>query len=767
MNLDDLRSRIQNAPTAPGVYRWLNASGDVLYIGKAKNVKNRLKSYVQKEADKSLGPWKLSLRKYIADFDVTVTDTELEALILETNLIKEHKPKYNVLMKDDKNYVYVRISNDEYPEVSVVRQMADPTSPRLRGASGAKYFGPFLSAYNIKRTLDTLHEIFRFRACSASIEKLNRGKESERACLQYQIGQCNGLCVGDISKEQYQAAIEEVMRFLKGDRKSAMHTLKDMMDSAAAEKKFEKAAKLRDTLLYIQSLEEKQVVSDTSRENTDAIGIALHGGKAQVVVMRERGGKLIDERQVALAGEADSVTAVIAEFLPQYYSNETDIPDLVLIQEDIEDRAVLEAWLRHTREKAVEIRAPERGKKSKLLSLAVANADQKITQQFAKWEAAAKNIETALSDLKEALSLPSIPKRIEGYDISHLGGTETVGSMVVMKNGKPANKEYRSFTLRTIQEGEIDDYKAMKEVLRRRLRYLKNDEEEWKQKGVALRKARKADQEAIVENRKKRDLDTDDNAYKETVIAEKDDVLVGMVRLQEHAKGLFEIRSVWVDESLRGNKLGHAIIRTLLKKKIKGKVYIIVEKELEEYYAQIGFRYVRSVPDAVQTSWKERSIDNMGLTPMIYEGSDTTDSSLTSQPDLLVIDGGKGQLSAVVEVLDDLDLQIPVIGLAKREEEVFLPNESFPVDLPKSSQASLLLQRLRDEAHRFSNAHREKRLAKGMVASALDDVPSIGPKTKAELLHKFQTVDNIKQASDSELLKILNEKQLTSLRISL
>lgn len=759
--MDNLRKQVNKAPEKPGVYRWLNKDGDVLYVGKAKNLKSRLKSYVQENPDKSLGPWKLSLIKHIADLDVTVTDTELEALILETNLIKEMKPKYNVLMKDDKNYVYVRISTDEYPELTVVRHMQDDQ---------AKYFGPYVSSYNIKRTLDTLHEIFHFRACSTSIEKLNRGTKPERACLQYQIGQCNGLCVGDISKEQYQYAIEEVMRFLRGHRKSALLALKDLMDSAAAEKKFERAAKLRDTLLYIQSLEEKQVVSDTSRENTDAIGIALQGGKSQVVVLRERGGKLIEERSIALAGEADSIPAVIAEFIPQYYSAETDIPDLVLIQEDIEDKAVLEAWLKEIREKSVEIRAPERGKKSKLLSLATANASQKISQQFAKWEAAAKNLETALQDLKTMIQLPDIPKRIEGYDISHLGGTETVGSMVVIKNGKPANKEYRSFTLRTIKEGEIDDYKAMKEVLTRRLRYLCNDEEQWQQAGITFGKARKAEEATLKEiiAQYPGTLEPDTVAYKDFIVArESTEKIIAFGAIVNNHGDLFELDPLWVDDAHRGSKIGQHICRLLLKKQ-KQKVYLLCKPYLEEYYAQIGFRYVREGPEILHTKIQDfidRYPDQEAEIMMVTEPKNQkVDASLVAVPDLLVIDGGKGQLSAVVEVLEELKLNIPVIGLAKREEEVFLPGESFPVDLPKTSQASFLLQRLRDEAHRFSNAHREKRLAKGMIASALDEIPGIGLKTKADLLNAFKTVDNIKQASDEQLLTILNTKQLSALR---
>lgn len=739
-NRENLRARINAVPDSPGVYRWLNSKGEVLYVGKAKSLRSRMKNYVQKDPDKSLGPWKLSLIKHITDFDVTVTSSELEALILETNLIKEIKPKYNVLMKDDKNYVYVRISTEDYPQVSVVRQMEEDK---------AAYFGPFLSAYNIKRTLDTLHEIFRFRACDASVEKLNRGKQPEHACLQYQIGQCNGLCVNEVTKQQYNDAIKEVTRFLRGNRQAALHTLREMMDNAAAEKKFERAAKLRDILLYIQSLEEKQVVSDTSRENTDALGIAMRNGKAQVVLLRERGGKLIEERSFALAGEAETIADVIEQLIPQYYSVATDIPDLLLIPEETEGQPVLEQWLTQTREKKVEIRAPERGKKSKLLSLAISNAEQKISQQFAKWEAAAQNIETALQQLKDVLKLPTLPKRIEGYDISHLGGTETVGSMVVIKNGKPANKEYRSFTLRTIQEGEIDDYKAMKEVLRRRLKYLAEEH-----KDITLKKLKKKEREDWSKDQKNR-LSVPKNWREEVLQILHNETVIATVDLRKSTKN----KTLYGTLCITDDSKVHLVL-DILEKKLGTQEWYLQSPDCTNNNALAIHGLLKAVKPIPQ-DFKPPTI----LT--LHRRKTTEDSSLLRTPDLLLIDGGKGQLSAVVEVLKELQLTIPVAGLAKREEEVYLPNETLPEDLPNNSQASFLLQRLRDEAHRFSNAHREKRIAKGLIASILDVVPGIGVKTKGLLLKEFGTIENMKSASDKQLLTIVSPSQLSALRKAL
>lgn len=737
---DELRKRVQKAPTEPGVYRWLNAKGDIIYVGKAKNLKNRMQNYVQKEPDKNLGPWKISLIKNIADFDVTITTSELEALILETNLIKEVQPKYNVLMKDGKNYVYVRIGvNEDYPSISIVRKMENDK---------AKYFGPYLTAYNIKRTLDMLDGIFRYRACDASIESLNRNKKPHHACLEFQIGKCNGLCVGEVSQKQYREGIEEVMRFLKGDYATTVVSLKDMMTTAAAEKKFEKAGKLRDTLKYIASLSEQQTVSDTSGEDTDAIGIAIQNGKVQVVVLHERNGRVIDERSFSVVGASDSIGEALSQLIPQLYSAAPEIPDLIVIPEEPDDREILEQWLTKIRGKNVELRAAERGKKSKLLALAQSNATQKISQQFAKWEAASKNISDALSDLKDVLKLPEIPKRIEGYDISHLGGTETVGSMVVMKSGKPSNKDYRSFTLRTIKEGEIDDYKALKEVLRRRLHYLQEDDGT-----LTLQKLKKKEREEWAKEAKNR-LALPKNWKEEIWKICKDDTDIITLDLRKSVK----------DPALYGQLIIHTKEDSLLHSALD-----LIEKEAgkKEWYLCLAeapdtntfalhglMKAVKNMPDHFKAVQEH----------LYHRRKTSTDASLHAMPDLLVIDGGKGQLSAVKSVLDDMKMTIPVIGLAKREEEVFLPGNSFPEDLPKDSQASFLLQRLRNEAHRFANSHREKRIAKGLIGSALDSIPGIGSVTKKELLQKFGSVDAMRKAADSEVLKVVNQKQLQALR---
>ena len=623
--LKKLRARVARASQKPGVYRWLDKNGNILYIGKAKNLRNRMKSYTQKEPDKSLGPWKLSLIKKIADVDVTITATELEALILETNLIKEHKPKYNVLMKDDKNYVYVSISTQKsYPDVSIVRRMEN---------DGSKYFGPFLSARDTKRTLEMLHELFPFQACKRSIDTLNRDPNAEcKPCIEEQIGRCCGLCTGKLSKDEYKSRIDEVIRFFKGTRDHVTKKLQELMQEAAEKKKFERAAKLRDTLNYIETLNEQQIVSDTSGENIDAVGVALQKDRAQVVVLQERNGRLIGELSFALAGQADTTKEILEQFLPQYYSEVTDIPDLILVGEPIDSIETIETWLctdtRHKTQdtrKKIQILMPERGKKSKLLIMAEENAKEKVKQQLAKWESEAAQVEDSLTELKELLDLKEKPKRIECYDISHHGGTETVGSMVVFEDGKAKNKDYRSFTIRTMRKGEVDDYKALKEILSRRLRHLKKD--------------------------KKKEFEG------ESIALEKND-----------------------------------------------KVYVIIDKAHEGSYLERGFITVRKIPKELAKKVAKKEV------VMLFDcKKHKPDSSLTSVPDLLVLDGGKGQLSTGTEVLKKMNLDIPIISIAKREEEIYAPGNNLPLPLRKGGEAQFLIMRMRDEAHRFANWHREKR----------------------------------------------------------
>ena len=771
--LDHLRKAVATAPGKPGIYRWLDPKGEVLYVGKALSIRSRLRSYVGPKGT-SQGPWKESLMKKAAAVEWTVTRNELEALILETNLIKELRPKYNVMMKDGKNYVYVRISiRDEFPSVSIVRQLEE---------DGAEYFGPYLQKWQIERLLDFLHEVFPFKASLRVLQALNArardGKSLDEPLTkseswEIQIGKHCALGTGAYTHEQYREAIEAIMRFLRGDRAEAKAALREAMAQAAVDKKFERAARLRDALLFIEELAVPQNVSDTSGANTDAIGIAMQTDQAQVMVVRERGGKIIGEEYLKLSGRAESEAEVLRQAILQYYQTATDIPETILIGHELEDQAVVEAWLRMMRDQAVQVCVPERGKKSKLLQMAERNAEERARRERAAWEIAAHAVEDALQELQTVLQLPALPARIEGYDISHLGGTETVGSLVVFKNGKAANSEYRSFTIRTLTEGQVDDYAALREVLKRRLCHLagstKIEAELWKAKGITFGKAKKSEAKRLDEivNKDSR-LTPAMIDYREFLVARRGEDIIGCVRLHKHPTGTVELKSLWVAQEERGSKLGQVLLRKLLARVKKGKVYAACHPDLEEYYVNVGFHPIYVAPPVIQERLDKEAKEFPERRPAFighYETSkNKPDVSLSARPDLIMIDGGKGQLSTAVSALKAAGYDIPVIGLAKREEEIFRPGESLPILLPKESQGRFLLMRLRDEAHRFANRHREKRLKTTSVRSALDALPGIGDKTKQALIKHFGDLPGILAADDGALLRVVNRTQLRALR---
>jgi excinuclease ABC subunit C len=773
-NLTQLKKRVASAPTEPGIYRWLDEEGTVLYVGKAKNLRNRLRSYVNKE--NGAGPWKQSFLQKIADFEVTVTNTELEALIFETNLIKELKPKYNVLMKDDKNYVYARVTvRDPFPRVESVRRIEH---------DGAKYFGPLSTGAELETQLTMLRSLFPFRTCSMEIvskeseegiplEVECKYKDRPTPCLDFHIQKCSAPCIGRRTPEEYfKESIEGIMTFLKGDYESVRPLFEERMKLAAQDHKFELAAQFRDYLTSLDRLAGRQLVSDTSGEDSDIIAVAVLSERADVVVMRQRNGRLIGDSSFSLAGRAENASDVLDQFLPQYYGEGEEIPESVIISEEVSDRKVLEDLLSQKKGRRVRLILPERGKKSHLLQLAEKNVREKARQRELKWEAEKRNTESALSDLQKLLSLPSSPFRIEGYDISHLGGTETVGSMVVMVGGKARNDQYRSFTIRSLKSGEVDDYKSLKEVLARRLRYLvgglKFEEAQWKEMGVTFGKARKKEKEII------RDIIRNDATLSyehvrafDFLVARKKDAIVGFSRILKHKGGTKEFLSLWAHEKYRGRKLGQFLCRKMLSKETKDKVYALLKVSLVPYYEEIGFQLVRRGPKVLEkdlkhlrTSQSDTEWEMMMFNPRQHRD----DVSLLSKPDLLVIDGGKGQVSAVQEVLKTLKLKIPLIGLAKREEEVFVSGRKQPVFFPKDSQAKFLLMRLRDEAHRFANRHREKRGKAAAQTSALDEIPSIGDETRKKLLQRFGSISSIRTASDEELLTILSEGQLGEMR---
>lgn len=751
-----LKKRITEVPTEPGIYRWLNKEGEVLYVGKAKNLRNRLRSYLNGVE----GPWRQSLVKQIVDFDVTITTSELEALVLETNLIKKLRPKYNVLMKDDKNYVYVRVSiSEDYPRLDVVRRIVE---------DGARYFGPFLSAYDTHRTLEVLHQIYHFKACRASLDFKNSiTKLQPRECLEHQIGRCNGLCISALSKEEHRKNIEEVMTFFKGNRDPAIASLKEMMRKAALDKKFERAAELRDFLTLFAGYAEKQLVSDPSGANTDIVGAVLLSGRASVVVLQQRDGKVMGEHHLNLAGQAENIGDVLEQFLPQYYEAVTDLPETILVAEDFDERELFSAFLTLHKGKSVKVAVPERGKKSGLMELAVKNALMKAKQSESKWESDLRSTTEALQELQTLLGLPNPPKRIECFDISHLGGTETVGSMVVFKDAKPARDHYRSFTLRALKTGDIDDYRSIREVIARRFKYLKAASD---QSSVSWKKLKKKEVEQWNEEYPKR-MVVAKGWRQEVVVVEEEKMRGGEEREEKEKLMMIDLRRKKGEKMLIGSmellskdrELLHQALDLVEKKIGKDELYVFsADRNARDILALHGFFLASDGFEKLPKVLRDSSIE-----ADLYhrqKSAQKADPSFKAAPDLIVIDGGKGQLNSAMDILRTLEVTLPAIGLAKREEEIFIQGQSDPVIFPKDSPGKFLLMRLRDEAHRFANEHREVRGKKRAVASALDSVPGIGPKTKKDLLKKFGTVQAVQEASDAALAEVVTGEQLMMLR---
>lgn len=761
LHLASIKKRIMNVPNLPGVYRWFDTEGKVLYVGKAKDLKKRLLSYVQGGKKRSM--WTEIMLTKAKDIDCTVTRTELEALLLETNLIKDLQPKFNIMMKDDKNHVYIRISKEPYPRIDVVRRMEE---------DGAQYFGPKTSAEQVRESLSFLRTLFPFRTCKMQIVPPNDPSELSRIplsiecidrdrptpCLDYHIKQCIGPCIGTVTPAAYEEqCIAGVRSFFQGKYQDIEKLLLRTMQEAAQGKKFEKAAKLRDHLTTIRAMSEKQVISGTTGEDADIIGIAILSGRASVVVLCERDGKICEERSFSLKGSAYSSAEVLAQFLPQYYEGVADLPREIFLPETFEDADLLQSWLSERSKKTVKIILPERGRKSQLLLLAEKNAIWKAEQEEAKWESETRKVEDALSGLQQLLSLPNPPKRIEGYDISHTGGMQTVGSMVVFEHGKPKREHYRSFDIHSLSAGAVDDYASLKEVLSRRVKYIassvKKEELRWKEKGYSLEKMKKADLDAVRKLgkfKKTQELDISHSwivKYKEKIVAAG---IVVAIDGKDLLMGPFIAKNVPDD-------LSQFLVHALLRRRHE-KLYAEILESKESWFAACGFRHVLKAP-------KEFGILKKGSILVMYDPKQHgPDASFDAVPDLLLIDGGKGQLGVVTNVLSTFDCEVPIASIAKEQEEIFIPGQSAPLFLSKDAPAQFLLQRIRDEAHRFANSRREKKAKNDMLTSSLDSIAGLGAVTTKKLFTAFGSLDGIKSASDEVLLRIISSDQLRSLR---
>jgi excinuclease ABC subunit C len=597
---EHLQGILDTLPTKIGCYLMKDKDGTVIYVGKAVNLRSRVRSYFHSNQEH---PRTRQLVKRITDIEWIVVGSELEALILEMNLIKKNQPRYNVRMKDDKRYPYIKIhKSDPYPRVTVTRYMV---------ADGGRYFGPYTSVWAVHQTLDVLRRIFPYLTCDREIS----GTDS-RACLYYDINLCVGPCIGAVSKDEYRQMISDLEFFLNGRTDKIVKRMKIDMEGASQDLQFERAAAIRDQLKAIETVVERQkVVFPNDYVDSDVIAMARSDREACMQVFFIRGGKLIGRDYFLMEGTDDTPNAdILTEFIKQFYNQVPTIPGQVMLPQEVIETKIIEEWLNTKRDgKKVKMVIPKRGQKRDLVKMAAENAAETLSSLQAQWEAETHRQEQALAEIQKYLGLPTPPNRIECYDISNTQGTAITASMVIFEQGVPKKAHYRRFNIRTVVGP--DDFASMEEALRRRFN-------RWK-----------------------------------------------------------------------------------------------IAQEIEK------------------------------------EPGKKPDRSFSTLPDLLIVDGGKGQLSRAVKVLDNFGLtgRVPVVGLAKREEEIFVPGKERSILLPRKSEGLYLVQRIRDEAHRFAiTAHRKRRSKLGL-ASQLDSIPGIGPSRRKALLQHFGSIEAIRKASEDEL----------------
>ncbi len=661
-------------PSAPGVYIMRNRANEIIYVGKALSLRDRVRSYFRSLRGQSPKVWRMV--EEVHDFEYIVTETELEALILENQLIKQHRPRYNVRLKDDKTYPFIKVTVQEpWPRVIGTRKIEE---------DGARYFGPFPGMSTVNEVIDLLDKLFPFRTC----DKVITGKDS-RPCMQYYIHRCLGPCAGLADKASYDEAIRQVMLFLEGKEEHIIRDMRRKMEEASEGLEFERAAVFRDRIHLLESVREKQRVFSTSRADEDVIAFARRDGEACVQVFFIRGGRLLGREYFMLEGAADaSPEEIMQSFIGQFYdSGANKPPPKLLLQHDVNDADVIQTWLREKRGTKVSITVPRRGDKRELVEMAARNAAETLEQFRLRYLSDEQKSTAALTELQQVLGLPVWPQRIECYDVAHLQGTDTAGAMVVFEQGVPQKKAYRRFQIRTSAN---DDYASMQEMLRRRFK-------------------RASTSRAVVERSEATALARAGQTHRPAPAA-------GFEAEERVRQEQFEART----EPRLGDTL-----QQLARK-----------EELAETHGQ-------------------------GSAPDRWDGGDWA-----ILPDLIVIDGGKGQLNAALEVLREVGLaDLPVISLAKREEEVFVPGQSEPVLLDRRSAALKLLQSIRDEAHRFSNTYNRKLGSRRGVKSQLDSVPHIGPKRKKALMKHFGSVKAIREASLEELMKVEGMDRAAALSI--
>ena len=587
-----IKEKLNNLTTQPGVYLFKNSSNKVIYIGKAKNLRNRVRSYFQ--ASQPYQNKTDVMVRQIRDIETIIVDSEVEALFLEATLIKKHKPRYNVNLRDDKSYPYIRITNEPFPQVFMTRRRVN---------DGSRYLGPYTDVKDLRTIMRSLRKIFPIRSCKFYLDDEVIKTRKVKLCLDYHIQKCQGPCEELISQEEYNQMIQHVEKFLKGKTKELVGELRERMEQKSTSLNFEEAARLRDQIEMIENYTfhtQKVVLNDLT--DRDVISIAIENEDACAVIFRIRDGKVISRQHFYLTGvEKKEPHEILLGFIKQYYITTDFFPEQILIPFSLNDELeLIENWLAKSAKHKVEIIMPQIGEKKRLVDLGQKNAryllDDLLIQKMKSKDYVAFNVR----ELQKALMLKTPPNKIEGFDISNIQGKDAVASMVCFVNGKPKKSEYRHFNIRT--KDTPDDFIMMQEVVSRRYKRLLNEKK-----------------------------------------------------------------------------------------------------------------------------------------PL---------------PDLILIDGGKGQLSSAVEALKKLGIENqPVIGLAKRLEEIFIPGKSEPINIPKRNSGLRLLQQIRDETHRFAITHFRKRHKKSTLKSPLDDVKGIGPMRKKQLLKTFGSLRKVREADIEELVE--------------
>ena len=623
----DIPAELKKLPKKPGVYLMHGPKDEVIYVGKAVNLSNRVRQYFQSSRGKTAKIQRMV--SLIRRFEYVVVDSELEALVLENNLIKEYKPKYNTLLKDDKTYPYIKVTMGEaFPRIMSVR--------RVKKDKG-RYFGPYTSGLAVNNTIDLLHKLFKIRTCSRNLPK-DIGKE--RPCLYHHIGQCSAPCAGLISEEEYRAGVMKALDFLSGKYDEVRKYLTDSMNEASEAMEFEKAAEYRDLLKSIEDISTKQKVTALDTDDRDIIGIYKYRAEAIAQVFFIRDGRLIGREHFRIeSDEKEKMQDTVQSFVKQFYTGTPYIPKEIWLQTEIPEEELLSEWLSKVKGRKVRFLTPKKGQKEKLVEMAINNARSIFERDVNKIRREEQRTKGAMNEIAELLGLGDI-SRVESYDISNTQGFESVGSMVVFVDGKPKNNDYRKFRIKSV--AGPNDYASMEEVLTRRFTH-------------------------------------------------------GMRELLEL-------------ENARDN-------------------------------ASEG------TEGAAEPQWEP---GEDGRKRMVRK---TARSSFSAFPDLIMMDGGKGQVNIALKVLSELGLDIPVCGMVKddrhRTRGLYFNNEELPIDT--HSEGFRLITRIQDETHRFAIEYHKSLRGKAGVHSVLDDIPGIGPKRRRELMRHFKDILSLRDASEDEL----------------